>query len=234
MKIFLVRHGRSEGNLNKKLHATVADHAIELADLGKRQAKEAGIFLGDYFEKNIVERFYNDAPIVFNNNVRMWNSPYKRTRQTADIIQEHLGIFLKDRRENICLVEQQFGVFDGLSDPECKEMIIQKYPDEYDHFQKCLQFEGKFWARFPLGESIFDVALRMHQFFGTIQRDAQKSNVDTIIIVGHGVGIKTFIMQWMHYPVEWYDTEPTPKNCSVRLLEDNEDKGYIFEPTIYE
>jgi len=36
-------------------------------------------------------------------------------------------------------------------------------------------------------------------------------------------------MQWLHYPVEWFEKELNPQNCSIRLIEDNVDHGYIFE-----
>jgi len=34
-RIFLIRHGQSEGNINKKILTTVADHAISLSTDGK-------------------------------------------------------------------------------------------------------------------------------------------------------------------------------------------------------
>jgi len=43
-----------------------------------------------------------------------------------------------------------------------------------NNYKKCEDVEGKFWARMPLGESRFDVALRVHQFFGTLHRELDK------------------------------------------------------------
>lgn len=40
-KIFLVRHGESQGNINKKLYRTVPDWKIELTEKGKEQALKA-------------------------------------------------------------------------------------------------------------------------------------------------------------------------------------------------
>jgi hypothetical protein len=34
---------------------------------------------------------------------------------------------------------------------------------------------------------------------------------------------------WSPLLFEWFEKEPNPKNCSVRLIEDGEDKGYLFE-----
>jgi len=40
-RIFLIRHGESVANVDKKVHLTVPDHAIGLSDLGHQQADRA-------------------------------------------------------------------------------------------------------------------------------------------------------------------------------------------------
>jgi broad specificity phosphatase PhoE len=50
MRIFLVRHGESEGNVDHSVHERMADHAISLSDHGMHQAFRAGQFL--YSELN--------------------------------------------------------------------------------------------------------------------------------------------------------------------------------------
>lgn len=224
MRIFLVRHGESVANVDKSVHFTVPDHAIGLSERGVKQAERAGNFLGNYIEDNIKAKF----DIRF--NLSVWVSPYKRTRQTADEIVKgfdyiHWSFGPKVRRqEHINLVEQQFGLFDGLED----DQLAAKYPAEHQHYKKCEDFEGKFWARMPLGESRFDVAVRVHQFFGTIQRDNDKYGRDNVIIVGHGVTLRAFVMQWLHLPFEWFEAEPNPKNCSIRMIDGGKDMGYIY------
>jgi len=218
MRIFLVRHGISEANLDKSIHGNIADHAIRLAPEGFRQARKAGEFLADYFKSNIK-----------NEKARMWVSPYKRTRETAAEIISKTAPYILDVREHINLVEQQFGLFDGMSHEGTFNEIQLKYPNEYEHYKKCEDFEGKFWARMPMGESRFDVALRVHQCFGTFHRDREKHGIENIIVVAHGLSNRAFLMQWCHYSVEWFEAENNPKNCSIRLIEDNVDKGYIFE-----
>ena len=80
----------------------------------------------------------------------------------------------------------------------------------------------------PLGESRFDVATRVHQAFGTFHRDAERHNVETLVIVTHGVTIRAFLMMWLHKSVEWFENEPNPKNCSIRLVDSKQDHGYVF------
>jgi broad specificity phosphatase PhoE len=236
MKILLVRHGESEGNVDRTVHSKMADHAIPLSERGHQQARRAGEFLGKWFTDN-------EASIVMSNPLqplvhvgsgklpfRLWNSPYLRTRQTANgiltAIKETTGaVPCWGVREHINLAEQQYGLFDGLDDDE----LTDQYPKEHEHYQKCEAAGGKFWARMPLGESRFDVAVRVHQAFGTFQRDADRHGIDTLVVVAHGTTIRAFVMQWLHLSFEWFEKEPNPKNCSIRLLIGDKDLGYIHE-----
>lgn len=217
MRIFLVRHGQSQANVDHSINSRVADHAIELTEEGHKQAQAAGEFLGDYLQAD-------------NLRIRLWHSPYRRTRQTADRIQETAvgyqgdSIFL-DKREHMLLAEQQFGLFDGLSDEEREN----QFPKEQAYYEKCKAFEGKMWPKMPLGESRFEVCQRVHQAFGTFHRDAEKHGIRNIVVVGHGTTNRAFVTMWLHKPWEWMHEEPNPLNCSIRLIEDGEDKGYIFK-----
>lgn len=215
MKIFLVRHGQSESNINKTMNQVFPDHMVGLTELGKEQAVQAG------------EKIFKYVLPEENFPIRLWTSPYKRTRETSKIILEtlnkldpHLNI---EYREHINLVEQQFGLFDGIPNDE----LPVRFPLEHTHYKKCEDHKGKFWARMPLGESRFDVAVRVHAAFGTFQRDCKDSGIDNIIVVSHGVTIRAFLMQWLHYSVEWFEEEPNPDNCSVRMIYNNSDMGYL-------
>ena len=242
MKIYLVRHGQSKANEDKVLHKTMADHAIPLSDLGKRQSHGAGYFLGQTFHKSYgllpdlspanckydIERMTHAVK-----NIRIWLSPYRRTRETASGIFQgynqyqseygNLNVWM-DQREDIRLCEQQFGLFDGIPDNERH----LHYPAEAAHYAKCEEQEGHFWARMPLGESRFDVANRVHQTFGTFHRDNERHGFDTIIVVCHGVTLRAFVMQWLHLTPEWFNDEPNPGNCDIRLINNGHDEGYIY------
>jgi broad specificity phosphatase PhoE len=214
MRLFLVRHGQSLGNVDPTVHARMADHAIPLSDRGVEQAVEAGRFLDSHF----AQRYGTSKP-----RIRLWTSPYRRTRQTADALQLGAPSWLEDRREHVLLCEQQFGLFDGVPDEEWPA----RFPAEWAHYSKCEQFQGRFWARMPLGESRWDVATRVHQAFGTFHRDRERG-VDDIVVVCHGVTLRAIVMMWCHLTPEWFDAEKNPLNCSVRLIEDGTDRGYIY------
>ncbi len=263
-RIILVRHGESEGNVDRSAHRRIADHAISLTDRGKRQAIQAGQALADFLEtlkkdqpmlssralqttgfddsaywKNGEHRthpnhkwsgvptgWYRKGPPLF----RLWTSPYHRTRQTTyglitGLASKNLEHRILDIREHVNLVEQQAGLFDGLQDNEYKA----EYPRETAYYDKQVEFEGKFWAPCPMGESRFDVAQRVHQSFGTFHRDADRHGIENIIVVCHGVSLRAFVMMWCHKPFEWFEKEKNPQNCSIRLIEDGVDKGYVFD-----
>ncbi len=220
LRLFLVRHGQSEANLDMSVNSRLPDHRIELSAEGHRQASEAGGYL---------------ARILANSQrVRVLCSPYTRTRQTSAGIETALekADVRFDKREAIELRELEFGLFDGVADEDLPTL----FPREYEHYAKHKRFEGEFFAPMPLGESRCSVADRVKEVFGTILRDAAKDRADPItdfIIVSHGVTIRCFRMQWMHYPWEWYERERNPHNCSVQLIEARDGGGYtdrlVFE-----
>mmetsp|Transcript_37726 Transcript_37726/g.97336 ORF Transcript_37726/g.97336 Transcript_37726/m.97336 type:complete len:174 (-) Transcript_37726:304-825(-) len=128
-----------------------------------------------------------------------------------------------NRKDHIGLVEQQFGLFEGIPDEE----LPIRFPAEYRHYMKCNDFGGRFWARYPLGESRFDVAMRVHQVFEDLYHNADKHR--DILIVTHGVTLRAFMMMFLKKTPEWFEEEPNPGNCALRLIECGEDKGYLFE-----
>jgi len=221
-RILLVRHGQSLGNVEHSITASHADHALPLSEVGHAQARRTGTFLRGYLEEHQLGR---GAPRRSDERIRLWYSPYKRAAQTAEHIREEIGDRIMDSRSTIELVEQQFGLFDGVPPGE----LPIRFPTEFAHYKKHMDFKGRFFARVPLGESRFDVALRVKNCFGTFHRDSDAHDVNTIIIVCHGVVIRAFLMQWFHHTPEWFDAEPNARNASVRLIESNVDKGYIHD-----
>lgn len=216
MKIFLIRHGESIQNTKENYSIGLPDHKVFLTEQGKVEAKLAGEFLKKYIVDNNID---------LSNSV-MWVSPYTRTRETANIINEILGI--KKIKEDITLIEQQYGLF---SDKEI-ETLKAMYPDQFAFYDNYYKNDGKFYAKLPQGESPFDVALRTKQFIDTIYRDKE----DILFVVSHGTTIKTIVMNFFHYSPEWYSEELTPGNCSIRLIEVDEKNNtgrYIYnEPKI--
>ena len=187
------------------------DHKVYLTKQGKEEARLAGEFLKQYINDNIIN---------LSNSV-MWVSPYTRTRETANIINDIIGI--KKVKEDITLIEQSYGLF---SDKEI-EILKNQYPEQFRFYDNYYQNDGKFYAKLPQGESPFDVALRTKQFIDTIYRDKE----DVLFVVSHGTTIKTIIMNFFHYSPEWFNSELTPGNCSIRLIDSDDrinNEFYIY------
>ncbi|UYO54587.1 histidine phosphatase family protein [Rhodopseudomonas palustris] len=205
-RLFLVRHGESEANLDKTVNARLPDTQISLSPHGFEQAYAAGQALASHLSPD--------------RRIRIFTSPYLRARQTAQKLEEALTDhgFTYDKREAIEIREISFGLFDGIPD----EDLHVTFPLEYAHYEKHKAFEGEFFAPMPLGESRCQVADRVKGIFGTILRDSSPTRpapVRDFVIVSHGVTIRCFRMQWLHYPWEWYEHEPNPRNCSIQLIE---------------
>lgn len=217
--IYLVRHGQSLANISKEVHATTPDHAIALSDLGKHQATLAGQALAELIDP-------------FIGNVRMWVSPYLRTRQTANQIKNQLDLDSNrtiDVKEDIALCEQQFGLFDGIEDID----LPTRFPVEHAHYALAEKHEGKFWPRMPMGESRFDVAMRIRSTFATFRENAETENVKNLIVVTHGVAMRAFVMGWRNKPYEWFESEKNPGNCDIyRLCRNPKDDGYVHKTTL--
>ena len=214
IRIFLLRHGESEANLDKRINARHPDHSVALSPEGHRQAAAAGQFLAQ--------------ALAGGGRVRIFVSPYQRTRQTAAAVAEAFdaAAIRYDKREAIELRELEFGLFDGVADAD----LARLFPLEYQHYEKYLRFAGEFFAPMPLGESRCNVADRVKSCFGTILRDAAMDRPDPIrdfVVVSHGVTIRCFRLQWMHYGWDWYQQQRNPQNCSVQLIEGQPGEGYV-------
>ncbi len=211
MKIFLIRHGESMQNTKENYSIGLPDHKVYLTEKGKIEASDAGDFLANYIAKHNID---------LSNSV-MWVSPFQRTRETASIINEKLHV--PRVKEDITLIEQQYGLF---SDKDL-ETIKELFPQEFAFYDNYYQNYGKFYAKLPQGESPFDVALRTKQFLETIHRDKE----DVLFVVSHGATIKTIVMNFFHHSPEWYAEEKTPGNCSIRLIDTDGEtytEGYIY------
>lgn len=220
MRIFLIRHGESMQNV--KQSDNIADHNVSLTSLGREQARKSALALKNYLNTHDID--------MSRKNTRVWVSPYVRTKETCEEFDKILGFSTGyiDILEDIALTEQQFAVFDSSWNVDRKE----KYPIETEYIKQLRKQKGKFWVRYPLGESPFDVACRVKNHIGTIYRDYEKHGIENVVCFTHGVTLRVYLMQYMHYTVDWYENEHNPGNCWIRYIEDiNEavDKGYIYK-----
>jgi 2,3-bisphosphoglycerate-dependent phosphoglycerate mutase len=213
MRIFLVRHGESLGNISESAYRQFGDHNVPLTEWGYRQALAAGRGIASY-----LAALPAAAP-----RATIWHSPYLRTRQTKDAIVEALPAdTISDVHEDYLLREQDFGLFTEIYD---RAEQRRKFPEEFEKWARLRNNSGKFYARPPDGESRADVAQRVRMFLLTVMHDIGNGN-DTAVIVGHGVTNRAFEMNFLHHSVEWFERSDNPGNADVTLIEGTHADGY--------
>lgn len=214
MRIFLIRHGQSLGNVDDTVYSKMQDFAVPLTPQGWAEAESAGKFL---------KKYYDDRPELKNNKLRVFYSPYCRTTETKDGVLKGLGSErIESVREEFLLREQEFGVFSDIPNEKIQK---KKFPAEFKKYAACQKSSGKFYARPPLGESRADVALRVRVFKETLMRDVSNGQED-FLLVSHGVTNRAFEMDFLHKGVEWFEKEPNPGNCDIILIEGDRKNGY--------
>ena len=150
-KIILIRHGQSVGNellvggTDKDTY--VNDMEISLTDTGRQQAFYSALKLREYKEKYPCEEW------------EMWNSPFLRTRQTAEIINSELKF--QKVYEDPRLVEQDFGDFDFQFYDKWKDMSPHSW---FINQMRYKSRSSRFFARIENGESLADVYNRVALF----------------------------------------------------------------------
>ncbi|KAM0004757.1 putative phosphoserine phosphatase [Helianthus debilis subsp. tardiflorus] len=199
-RIILVRHGESAGNLDGSAYATTPDYKIPLTEAGIQQAKEAGKKIRDVISES------GKWKACF------YVSPYERTRST---LREIGRSFPRKRvigvKEECRIREQDFGNFQITE----RMKIIKETREKF----------GRFFYRFPEGESAADVFDRVSSFLESLWRDIDTrlhydpSDDLNIIIVSHGLASRVFLMKWFKWTVEQFEYLNNLNNCEFRVMQ---------------
>ncbi|CAN1232853.1 Phosphoglycerate mutase-like protein AT74 [Linum perenne] len=210
-RIILVRHGESQGNLDTAAYTHIPDHKIPLTESGRAQAREVGAKLQSLFSLPHCSNSSNTWRVYF------YVSPYDRTRST---LREIGKAFDSDReriigvREECRVREQDFGNFQVEERMKvCKESRARF---------------GRFFFRFPDGESAADVFDRVSNFLESLWRDIDTgmnrlhrdpSDDLNLVIVTHGLTCRVFLMKWFKWTVEQFELLSNPENCEFRVMQ---------------
>ncbi|CAF1391269.1 unnamed protein product [Adineta steineri] len=193
-RIFLIRHGESQANVDTTLSARMADSRIELTERGHQQATEAGEKLRSIIGKE--ESMY------------VYMSPYRRSKQTWTNIKKAFSPSqILTEREDPRIREQEFG---NITD-------LQKRPHELEDQDRL----GHFFYRFSCGESGADVYDRASLFLDTLFREMDNGHHDptqNIVIVSHGLFMRLFLMRYYRWNVEDFDGIKQFGNCEICQL----------------
>ncbi|KAJ1257568.1 hypothetical protein BS78_10G006200 [Paspalum vaginatum] len=188
-RIVLLRHGESEGNVDEAAYTRVPDPQIGLTAKGWRDADDCGRRLRDLFSSDS-----DDWKVYF------YVSPYRRTLETL----RGMGrAFETNRiagvREEPRLREQDFGNFQDREQMRLEKQIRRRY--------------GRFFYRFPNGESAADVYDRITGFRETLRGDIDTGFRGTrrtrgdmnIVLVSHGLTLRVFLMRWYKWTVRQFE-----------------------------
>ena len=192
-KYFVMRHGEAEHNLtgSVSLDPNAENH---LTEKGKKQTLEFAQKLKD-----------EGIDIIF-------TSPFVRTKETAKIVAETLGLLEKDIYFDNRLVEFNTGDFGGKTWNEFHKIL----PKTVENFDK----------KMPGGESHSDVKKRVGEFIYDI--DGKNSNKNILVITHGGPA-------WMMFAgASAYTKEQTlsmvHESNGFHYLENSEFKELSFEP----
>lgn len=160
MKLFMVRHGESQANVDWHLLKTVRDEDVELTSKGYIDAVNAGRKLAQ-----VVPDIALMEPIFI-------VSPWTRTRQTYSIIAGVLAL----RGEPI------------FSDKVTEHfMNLADNPDNWSKFET-YKNSGFTWldnnnVKYEGGESLEDVKVRCQKFLDSL---STLNSDDVVVLIGHG------------------------------------------------
>ena len=197
-RIILVRHGESEGNVDKGQYLTIPDYALNLTLNGIEQARQAG---------NEIKE------IIGSEELYVYLSPYVRTRQTYQYIKESVENNVVKTVEDPRIRELDWG---HLRHPDDNEDIIRAR----DNF-------STFYYRIPDGESGADVYDRVSTFLDTLFRDFnKKESPQNALIITPGLTLRLILMRWFHWTVEEFQNLRNPRNCQVVVMQKKADDRY--------
>jgi len=183
--IKLVRHGESEANVGRMQAYETGDHAIPLSPNGIEQARSVGRTIGSTFIEGAL----------------VYTSPYRRTRETLREIYTGSGLAIPDVPRGL------------YEDPRLREVEHGYEPIEAQEPLRARH--GWFYYRFKGGESPADCYDRTSSFLESMMRQVERKNSQRVLIVTHGITLRTFVMRFLHLSVEQFDSLANPANCAV-------------------
>ena len=124
------------------------------------------------------------------------------------------------------MAEQQFGNFQNVDAMRVAKRERRRF--------------GRFFFRFPNGESGLDVYNRVTSFISTLRRDndalVRSAGVDAeelnLVVCTHGLAMRLFLMRYFQIGVDEFERTLNPKNAAIVVMEarsepvsDNPDDG---------
>lgn len=190
-------------SLSKKIAVGKGDHDTPLA----KQESELAFATGEYLKQTL------GLPDV------IFVSPYERTLGTLQGItrgwSELTDVRVVEERR---IREQEHGLVLLYND---WKLFTALHPEQL----ALRKLEGNFWYRFPQGENVPDVEMRVRSWFDTLVRDYRGKNV---LVVTHHLAIlavRALLERWTAEKFIEVDKTDPPRNLSLTLYRGHPDKG---------
>jgi len=220
-RMWLVRHGQSQGNIARDaadesgahmIDIDIRDVDVPLSALGEQQAEAAG-------------RWFAALPQEERPEIIL-SSPYVRAKQTSQIMCKAGALAGGPARAIVDerLREREFGIFDRLTTLGIRE----KFPEEAAHRRRL----GKFYHRPPGGESWADVILRLRSMMNTINLHYCDRRV---VVVCHQVVVLCFryiLEELDEAAILEIDKQAEVLNCGICQYEFDADPSGLCVPTL--
>lgn len=219
--IILLRHGETAGLESLQEDLQVPNHRIPLSAVGVREALSAGKAVqqllanppdhqqqpGDQSEPRTCSSS-SQASTAPEGRLFLYTSPFLRCIQTA----QHVARALRDDQllgfqEEVQLREQDWGNF-------------QEPGQQAKNYEQRLKY-GRFFYRFPDGESAADVYDRMTMFQDHFVRDIASKRFagnTSVMLVTHGLALRLFLMRWLHWSVDDFLQVHNPPTAQPMVL----------------
>jgi broad specificity phosphatase PhoE len=200
VRIILLRHAESLGNIDELAYTRTPDHALPLTARGEAQARKAGKVVRDLL----------DEPAA------AYVSPYVRAVRTLALLD------LGDRLERVVpeprLREQDWG---NLQDPVEQEVQKRKR-HEFGHFFYRL-------AHGESGADVDDrVASFLNELDLRIAKDV--GHPDTVLIVSHGLTMRLLCRRLFSWSIPLFESLSNPEHCSYHVITHLDDRWFLDRP----
>jgi broad specificity phosphatase PhoE len=205
-RIFIVRHGESEGNIDKSIYNFKPDYSVSLTTAGVAQAILAGKEIGAVTQAETVAGYV---------------SSFYRARQTWKSIKDFLNVSFE--REDPRIREQEWSTCLRVE----SKLSEQKERDDYGPFY--FRFDtGESCA--DVYDRVSGFLDTLHRDFEKVDFP------ENVVIVGHGMTNRVLLMRWFHWTVEHFEILRNPKNCEyyTLVLQPNDKYALSEEPRKYE
>ncbi|OLR89937.1 histidine phosphatase family protein [Actinokineospora bangkokensis] len=200
MRIILLRHGESLGNVDELAYCRTPDHALPLTDLGRAQAAAAS---------PEVLSLIGAAPVA------AYVSPYARAVDTYRLLDlPAVERCVWEPR----LREQDWG---NLQDPDEQEEQ-KRLRHEFGHFFYRLPHGES-------GADVDDrVASFLSELELRIAKDPD--HPDTALVVSHGLTVRLLCRRVFSWSIDLFESLSNPGHCAVRVLERTGDRWVLDRP----